>query len=227
MSEWWLILLLGVLSLSAIALIIYPIKKNKLLLLLLTPALFISLSIGYFYWGGFTQWKHYLHRTDSQKLASKMLESIKSPDELIDKLKAKLDDNPQSAKGWYLLGRLYSSQNQNQKAVEAFAKAHKLKPQDEQFTVNYAHSLWQMNNQQFNEEIIGIFNRLLQDNPNQADALAMLAMNAFMSHAYEDAIGFWQRLLRMAPEQSEESQAIRRAIAKAQEKLNTRSISNE
>jgi len=49
MSEWWLILLLGVLSLSAIALIIYPIKKNKLLLLLLTPALFISLSIGYFY----------------------------------------------------------------------------------------------------------------------------------------------------------------------------------
>lgn len=47
----------------------------------------------------------------------------------------------------------------------------------------------------------------------------MLAMDAFVSHAYEDAIRYWQRLLKLAPEQSEEAQAIRKAIAKAEEHL--------
>ena len=82
-----------------------------------------------------------------------MLKSIKNPQELINKLRVKLDDSPKSAKGWYLLGKLYSNQNDNKNAVSSFGKAYHLKPTEEQFAIYYAHSLWQINQQHFNDEI--------------------------------------------------------------------------
>jgi cytochrome c-type biogenesis protein CcmH/NrfG len=140
-------------------------------------------------------------------------------------LRAKLDDSPKSAKGWYLLGRIYSGQNEQQHAVDAFAKAYQFDPQNEQYMVNYAHSLWQLNNRQFTVQITELFSNLLKNNANQPDALAMLAMDAYTSHAYEDAIDYWQRLLKLAPQQSEEAQAIRKAIAKAEEQIKLRAKS--
>ena len=146
-----------------------------------------------------------------------MLKQIKSPDELIRKLRAKLDDTPKSAKGWYLLGRLYNTQNNHALAVEAFTKAHQFEPNNEQYTVNYAHALWQQNNQQFSLKIIEIFQNLLAQNPNQPDALAMLARKEFMDHDYDKASDYWQKLLKLVPPQSQEALAIRKAIAKARE----------
>ncbi|WP_298627108.1 tetratricopeptide repeat protein [uncultured Legionella sp.] len=221
MNEWWLVGTLVLIALSASILLIYPLRRNLLASMLLLPVLMVMMAVGYYSWGDFSSWQQYIQQNESRERAQQMLKSVKSPQELIDKLKAKLDDSPKSAKGWYLLGRLYTSQNEHQNAVAAFAKAHQLNPDDEQYSVNYAHSLWMINNQQFNQEIIAIFNELLDKNPNQPDALAMLAMNAYMSHAYKDAIAYWQRLLVIAPEQSEESQAIRKAIAKAQDQLNS------
>ncbi len=223
MNEWWLVGILIALGISASLLLVYPLRRNMLASILLMPVLLIMIGTSYYFWGDFLSWQQYIQQNESRERAQQMLKTIKSPQELIDKLKAKLDDNPKSAKGWYLLGRLYTSQNDNQNAAIAFAKAHQLNSENEQYTVNYAHSLWMLNNQQFNPQIIAIFNELLHKNPQQPDALAMLAMNAYMSHAYQEAISYWQRLLMMAPEQSEESQAIRKAIAKAQEQLNLRS----
>jgi cytochrome c-type biogenesis protein CcmH len=117
---------------------------------------------------------------------------------------------------------LYAGQEERQQAVDAFAKAYQLNPDDEQYAVNYAHSLWQLHNRQFTVQITEIFNNLLKNNPNQPDALAMLAMDAFVSHAYEDAISYWQRLLKLAPPQSKEANAIRKAIAKAEAEIKLR-----
>lgn len=47
----------------------------------------------------------------------------------------------------------------------------------------------------------------------------MLAMDAFESRNYQLAIDHWQHLLKLAPEHSEEAQLLRKAIAKAQQKL--------
>ena len=220
MSEWWFFIVLLTCALVALLCFIYPLRRNSLLSLVLAPIILLLASGGYYFFGSYSQWQEYTQHEESQKRAQQMLKSVKNPQELISKLKEKLDDTPKSAKGWYLLGRLYMAQNELKNSVSAFAKAHAFAPDNEQYAVNYAHGLWQLNKQQFNPEIINIFKDLLKNNPNQADALAMLAMNAFMSHAYEDAIGYWQRLLQLAPEQSEESLAIRKAIAKAQEHIN-------
>jgi cytochrome c-type biogenesis protein CcmH len=221
MNEWWLLgLLIGITLLTSI-LIVYPLRRHLITSLLLVPVIFVMAFTGYYYWGSFGKWQDYLVHQEKQKQTDALLKSM-SPQEVIDKLRAKLDDSSKSAKGWYLLGRLYAGQEERQQAVDAFAKAYQLNPDDEQYAVNYAHSLWQLHNRQFTVQITEIFNNLLKNNPNQPDALAMLAMDAFVSHAYEDAISYWQRLLKLAPPQSKEANAIRKAIAKAEAEIKLR-----
>ena len=63
-----------------------------------------------------------------------------------------------------------------------------------------------------------MFFSVLKSNPKQPDALAMLAMDAFLSKAYSQAIAYWERLLVLVPKDSEDALAIRKAIAKAQQR---------
>ncbi len=220
MNEWWLIFILVAVALLLSLIVLYPLRRSKWVMLLL-PVILIVVFTEYSYWGSFGSWQHYLQQKEANKLAQQMLKSIKNPAQLIAKLKEKLNEHPKSAKGWYLLGRLYSSQNEQSMAAESFAKAHELKPNNEQYTVNYAHALWMLNKQQFNPQIIAIFQSLLHNNPNQPDALAMLAMNAYLHQSYDQAIVYWQQLLQLVPRQSEEAAAIRKAIAKAQQQKST------
>ncbi|WP_229776955.1 tetratricopeptide repeat protein, partial [Alicyclobacillus cellulosilyticus] len=80
-----------------------------------------------------------------------VLKSIKSPQELILKLKTRVDNNPLDPRGWYLLGRLYTTQEAWDDANQAFKTAYALNSDDIQIAVNYAQSQWQLNHHQFND----------------------------------------------------------------------------
>ena len=216
MTEWWLSGGLGVLALFITSAMIYPLRKHCLLTFGLFPVVLCAILLSYIQWGGYIGWSGFLDRKRSNELAQQMLKQISGPQEIIDKMRAHLAKEPDSAKGWFLLGRLYANIQKTDEALDAFQKAWRLDPDDEQFTVHYAHALWTGHHQQFNSEIKELFNRLLKNNPNQPDALAMLAMDAYQAQHYEQAIDYWNRLLKLAPAQSEEARSIRKAIAKAQ-----------
>ncbi len=218
-NEWWLLVGLSFFLIIAVLVALYPFRKGKISILMLTPLLFFIVATAYWRWGAWPEWRNFIQQQVKQQQAQAMLQSVKSPQELIDKLQARLKKQPDSARGWYLLGRLYASQGQWQEASNAYAKAYRLQPTQEQITVNYAQSLWQLNHQQFDDNIRAKFQSVLNSNDTQPDALAMLAMDAYKGRAYQQAIDYWQRLLKVAPPQSEEAQAIRKAIAKAQHKL--------
>ncbi|MFA6302989.1 MAG: hypothetical protein WC627_07640 [Legionella sp.] len=126
MSEWSLLSILLVFMVIFSVLVIYPLRKNKTVTILLLPLIFILTALGYSNWGGFLLWQEAMHQAHARKIAEQMLRSIHSPQDLIDQLRAKLDDTPASAKGWYLLGRLYISQDDKKHADEAFGKAQSL-----------------------------------------------------------------------------------------------------
>lgn len=214
-----LLISLTLLSLSSISWLLYPLRKIKILVITLVPILAIFLTLSYSYWGAWTDLQQYNYQQEKQLRVQAMLQTIKSPIELIERLKNRLAQDPKSSRGWYLLGRLYVSQNNWLSAKKAFAKAQQLDPDNENILVNYAQTLWEINQQQFDKKIDQLFKKLLEKNPNQPDALAMLAMDAFKKQNYQVAINYWQHLLQLAPSQSEEAQVIRRAIAKAQSLL--------
>ncbi len=219
MNAFWLLFCFFILSLIALPLLLYPLRQNKLLLIIMLPCLIIALSLAYLRWGSWTDWQKYNRDQANKEKITSVLKTIKGPEELIKRMKDRLAKEPQNPKGWFLLGRLYASQAQWPKAHEAFLKAHQLNPEDELVTVNYLNSQWQLNNQQFNTQIREQLEQLLTKNPNQADALAMTAIDAFTNRNFQKAINYWQQLLKLAPENSEEAKMIRKAIAKAQSSL--------
>ena len=113
------------------------------------------------------------------------------------------------------MGRLYANQGDWAQAKSAYQQALTIKPNDVQANVNYIQALWESNQRQFNPDIIQRLHQLLQQSPQQPDALAMLAMDAYQTKQYDKAIEYWQQLLKLVPAESEEAQALRQAIARA------------
>lgn len=218
MNEALLVGCFCLLGCVALAGFIHPLqKKFHKIFLIIIPLLIVGMGAAYWHWGAGPAWLAFTQEEIKRTEAKALLAKLKSPDELAEKLRAKLDNRPESARGWYLLGRIYVSQDQWEKARDAFATAHHLNPDDEQTTINYANALWQLNHQAFNDEVKDLFNKLLEKNPKQPDALAMLAMDAYQNKAYSQAEMYWRRLLTLVPDTSDEAKALRKAIAKVQQ----------
>ena len=171
--------------------------------------------LAYGHWGNFSAWQKHEQRVTKQREVQAILTSVGGTDALISEIKKRLDKTPASAHGWYLIGKLYLTQHDNLHAKEAFALAYELTPDDEQITLHYAQSVWDSNQQAFNPSTRALLQAVLNKNPKQPDALAMLAMDAFTRHHYKTAIRYWEQLLTLVPPQSEEAGSIRQAIAKA------------
>lgn len=219
MIDWNLIGILATTGIFAIALVLYPLKNNIKAIVILVPVCALSLGLGYAKWGGYAKREIFLAGIEKKKQVADVLKTVNGKEELISKLKQQVQSNPDSAKGWYLLGRLYASQDLWTDANESFEKAFKLKPDDIAIIINVAQSKLQLNQQKFNPEIRSLFEKALQLNNQQPDALAMLAMDAFIDKNYEKAILMWQQLLQLMPPGSEDAKAVRKAIARAQEQL--------
>ena len=210
-------LLIGFLILLSIAFgfMLYPLRQSRKFCLRLIPAVISLVVIAYWHWGAWRELADYQQQQMQQQRAEALLKSMNGPQGIIKALQAKLAKTPDSAKGWFLLGRLYVSQQQWPQAFAAFKKAHRLQKDNDTITVHYAQSLWELNQQRFNPHVRDLLKTVLQHNSEQPDALAMLAMDAFQRKNYQSAIDYWQRLLKQVPPQSEQALAIRKAIAKA------------
>ncbi|MCE3044816.1 tetratricopeptide repeat protein [Legionella sp. 16cNR16C] len=215
MSEWWLVSYLGLILLLALLVIAGSLRPFKKTIGLISPLIIILVSLAYWQWGGWFEWQEFVSKERNQQQIKQVLSTIKNTDELIEKLKARLDDSPASARGWYLLGRLYASQSQWAEANKAFQKAYQLQPNDEKTIVNYAQSQLQLNDGKFNDAVKTLCLKLLKINPEQPDALSMLAMDAYLNQDYSSAIAYWQRLLALVPPKSRDAIMIQKAISKA------------
>ncbi len=209
----------AILLILALVIAVYPLKKHLIFKIVIIP-LFVLIVLGaYLKWGSWFKWQDFLDQEKKQSQVQAILKSVKSPQELIEKLKAQLEKNPKSGRGWYLLGRLYSSQGSFIDAQDAYKTAYELNPTNEKIVINYAQSVWQNNGHKFNSLSHQLFQSVLTKNPNQPDALAMLAMESYTKGDYLNAINLWQHLLILLSPDSDDAAAIRKAIAQAQTHL--------
>lgn len=210
---FWLILALVTLTLSTI--LILPLKlKSHVRGIAYLVVIFFCMG-GYIYFGDYLGWQNEVRTVKNREMAKALLESEGGEDKIITALKKQLELHPSEAKGWYLLGRIYATKANWSLSFNAFEKACALEPDNELYLVNKAQAIWQLNNQHFNDELRALFKGLLAKNKQQPDALAMLAMDAYDRHEYQEAIGYWQALLRLVPPDSKEAVALKDAIMKA------------
>lgn len=138
--------------------------------------------------------------------------------DMVDRLAARLKDNPDDVAGWARLARAYKVQNRLDEAAAAYAKTGKMLDTDPDLLTQYADTL-AMRNKSLQGQPSDLINKALAIAPKHPMALMMAGQAAYQSGNYAAAIGHWKNVLSVLPVNSPDVELIKTEIADAQLKM--------
>jgi len=177
-----------------------------LLAALLVPVAGIGL---YFVWGA----------SDKVALTLSLAEEPKSLEEMIGRLEEVVRIQPESVDAWYFLGRNYMTQQQPQKAADAFEETITLVGRQPDLLGQYAQALYFANGNRWSERLQGLVDEALRQNPDEATSLGLVGIAAFEAGRYQDAVDAWTRLQKGLNPQEDSYGAIQTGIDRARAAL--------
>ncbi len=134
---------------------------------------------------------------------------------MVDRLAERLKNKPDEVEGWVLLGRSYGVLGRYGEAAAAYAHAAELLPGDAQVLADYADALAMAQGRRLQGDPEKIIARALQADPGNVKALALAGTVAFEKQDYTSAVGYWERILRLVPQDAELAQSVRASVAEA------------
>lgn len=136
--------------------------------------------------------------------------------ELAARLAARLEKEPDNLEGWAMLARSYAAVGEFDKAARAYGTAVARAGDDAALLADYADALAMAQGRSLQGEPEKIIHRALAIDPQNVKALALAGTAAFDRKEYAGAVQYWERILKVAPENSEFAQSVRSSIAEAQ-----------
>jgi cytochrome c-type biogenesis protein CcmH len=136
---------------------------------------------------------------------------------MVDRLAARLKENPEDATGWAMLGRSYAVLDRFPEAAAAYANAVKRSPPDAQLLADYADALAMAQGRRLQGEPERLIAMALAIDPRNVKALALAGTAAFENRDFARAIAHWRRILEIVPPDSDMADSIRDSIADAQQ----------
>ena len=134
---------------------------------------------------------------------------------LVERLAAKMRENPDDPEGWKLLGRSYVALGRFPEALDAYAKAAARKPRDAELLADMADVLATTRAERLQGEPEKLVLRALEIDPQNLKALALAGTAAFDRRDYASAARYWQRMLPLVEPGSEDARQIQGSIAEA------------
>ena len=133
--------------------------------------------------------------------------------EMIDRLAERLKKSPTDLKGWLLLGRSYAQTEQVDLAVNAYAQALRLEPDNVDIKALYAETLGESLGGDYTGEPAQIATEILAKNPKQHTALWLAGAAAAQKGDVTKAIGYLETLRKEFAKDSPEEQHLAKVIA--------------
>jgi cytochrome c-type biogenesis protein CcmH len=130
-------------------------------------------------------------------------------------LAKRLEQNPDDADGWVMLGKSYTMLERYADASKAYAKAAALKPDNADLLAQYAFALGMANGKSLLGQPSELLQKALKLDPENPKALQLAGSAAFEAKNYQQAITYWQKLMQKTPPESELGKAIAEQIAEA------------
>ena len=139
-------------------------------------------------------------------------------DALSERLKKKLEQNPNDGVGWALLARSYVEIGRHADAVPIYEKAMKLIPDDPQLLVDYADALGVLHGRKLAGKPELLIQQALKIDPNHVKALMLAGTLAFDRKDFGQAAQHWERASANLPTEAEGEvrQELLSGIAEAQ-----------
>lgn len=201
------------------------LNTGSVTVLILSALLVVVLSyIGYFQWGAYED----VQQAEMQRFNEHELAQARSAAEngdmgsLLDQLYKKLQQAPENLEGWSLLARSSMNTGHYDLAIESYQRIIELLSADSQDTASVfgllAQAYYYNNQEQMNPNVQAALDQALMGNPDEVNSLGLLAINAYSSGQFSDAIAYWKRILKAVPEHSAKA-SIETGIARAQAAL--------
>lgn len=183
-------------------------SKIPLLIALLMPVLAGGL---YLHWGAL----------DDIERAQASTGEPKTIEEMTARLEASLKSNPDSAEGWYFLGRTYMAQERAPEAALAFERAVGIVGREPELLGQWAQALYFAGNKQWTAQLQALTDEALKVDPAEVTSLGLLGIAAYEDGRFAQAIAHWEQLVALLPEQDPSRAAIQSGIERARSILGT------
>lgn len=139
-------------------------------------------------------------------------------DEMLSKLNARLEKNPNDPKGWAMLGRTYKALGKFDEAEKAFLRAGDLVNTDAVLLAEYADLQAVRANGNLEGKPLQLVMQALKLDPENYMALALAGTAAYNRKDFPEASRFWNQLLKLLPPDSEDAKALSATLAEIEGK---------
>ncbi|MBV8032356.1 MAG: c-type cytochrome biogenesis protein CcmI, partial [Betaproteobacteria bacterium] len=140
---------------------------------------------------------------------------MKEIEAMVQRLADRLEKNPDDVEGWKMLGKSYNVMGRFAEAATAYSRAAARDPRNPQLLADLADALAMARGQKLEGEPEELVLRALQLDPKNAKALALAGTAAYERKDYRAAAAYWERMVPLVPEDSEDRRIIESNIAEA------------
>jgi cytochrome c-type biogenesis protein CcmI len=134
-------------------------------------------------------------------------------------LRTKLVDTPEDATGWMLLGRVSGAMNRVDSAIQAFEKSLEYDPNNIGTLSSYAQALLMTGQEQQVLQAKYVLLQILNVEPDNTNAMGVLAIAASELGDKALALENWQRLVTFIPQSDPNYMAVKQRILTLQTEL--------
>ena len=161
--------------------------------------------------------QYFQAQEDTNELAKKLLmgnESFSQAelDAFYIGLRSNLQNKPEDATGWLLLGRVAYSQGQLENAMHAYEKVLELEPNKYSAQMSYAQTLLATNDEGYFKKALNVYNQVLKVSPNDSEALVMAGYVSFELNNKDAAKIYWRGALASLDKNDPRVQAIAQSM---------------
>ncbi|MEX8520320.1 MAG: c-type cytochrome biogenesis protein CcmI [Leptothrix sp. (in: b-proteobacteria)] len=136
---------------------------------------------------------------------------------MVDRLAARMKENPNDGEGWTMLARSYTVLGRHAEAVPAYQKALALHVEDPSLLADYADSLAVVNKNSIEGEPLKLIERALKLDPDHTKALSLAGSAAFDRKDYASAVKYWERIITSGKANPELVPQIQNSVAEARQ----------
>lgn len=147
------------------------------------------------------------------------MKNLPPMEELVKRLAAKMEQNPDNLEGWVMLGRSYMALKQYPEAMDAYERAMKLDSENVNLLLAYGEAIGAISGNSFTGKPAPLIEKAYKLEPENPNALWMSGILAYQQGEYQTALTRWEKLQGMLTPQSNELETVSNAIDDARSKL--------
>lgn len=138
---------------------------------------------------------------------------------MVEKLAARMQQDPDNGEGWFMLGRSYMALQRYPEAAAAFKELHRLAGDEPQVLVIYADALAMVNGGRMSGQPEQLIQRALEIEPENKTALWLAGIARAEQGDHQTAIQHWQRLSSLIQDDPDTLAEIQTLIQRSKQQL--------